>query len=166
MTFFKRISIIFNENKSDLTFVIFLLILQILSYSFFYFCFLLVLKNLYPEYFYFSIYIAYIFQLIISPFNSKIFNDYYFSKGEKEYTILLEKFILYLIGYFFAFIGFLVYLEMIELNFCGFNYYLRRNIVQRNIEDINQGTIIDEEQNENLIVNRPSELSVNKKSSE
>jgi len=55
---------------------------------------------------------------------------------------------------------------MIELNFCGFNYYLRRNIVQRSIEDINQGTIIDEEQNENLIDNRPSELSVNKKSSE
>jgi len=137
LTFFKRISLIFNDkNKSDLIFVICLIILQILNYSFYNFYFLLVLKNLYPEYFYFSNYIAFILQQIISPFNSKLSNDYYFSEGEKDYKILLAKFILYLIGYFFAFFGFLVYLEIIELNFCGFNYYLRRNIIKRSIEYI------------------------------
>jgi len=166
-TFLKRISIILNdENKSDLIFIICLLILQILSYSFYNFCFLSVLKNLYPEYFYFSNYIAYILQLIISPFNTKISNGYYFSEEENDYKIQLVNYILYLIGYCFAFIGFLVYLEMIELNFYGFNYYLRRNIIKRSIEDMNQGTIYDEEQDENLIDNRPSELSVNEKSSE
>lgn len=54
---------------------------------------------------------------------------------------------------------------MIELNFCGFNYYLRRNIIKRSIEDTIPGTNCDEEQTESLIgdnaPNRISELSIN-----
>jgi hypothetical protein len=54
---------------------------------------------------------------------------------------------------------------MIELNFCGFNYYLRRNIIKRSIEDTNIGNDFDEDQNESLIIdkysNRISELSIN-----
>jgi Leucine-rich repeat (LRR) protein len=54
---------------------------------------------------------------------------------------------------------------MIELNFYGFNYYLRRYIVERSIKDTPQTIYSVEEQNESLIddktPNRISELSIN-----
>ena len=37
----------------------------------------------------------------------------------------------------FALIGFIIYLEIIELNFCKLNYNLRKYIIERSIEDSN-----------------------------
>ena len=35
----------------------------------------------------------------------------------------------------FNFLGTLIYLELIELNFCGLNYNLRKNILKRSSDD-------------------------------
>jgi hypothetical protein len=59
----------------------------------------------------------------------------------------------------------LVYSEIIELNFCDFNYNLRRKIIERSIEDSIQRISINDydDQNESLIddenPNKISELS-------
>ena len=157
LSFLKSISIIFSDdNKSDLIFIICIILLQILVNSLYYFCLLSILKNLYPEYYFFSKYINNIFALIISPIYRRISEGYYFSERTSENKILLARYILFLIGYVCSFIGFLIYLEIIELNFCGFNYYLRRNITQRSIEDTNMGINFDEEQNECLIYDKNS----------
>ena len=38
--------------------------------------------------------------------------------------------------FFFSFIGFMIYLELIELNFCKLNYNLRKYINERSLKDI------------------------------
>ena len=59
-------------------------------------------------------------------------------------------------GDLFALIGFFIYLEIIELNFCKLNYNIRKKIIERSIEDSN--TDIDEDDN-NLLFNRDSDVS-------
>ena len=68
----------------------------------------------------------------------------------------LTKIIIEIVGDFFALIGFLIYLEIIELHFCKLNYNIRKTIIERSIEDSN--TDIDEDDN-NLLFNRDSDLS-------
>ena len=43
----------------------------------------------------------------------------------------LQKFLLDISGDVFSIFGFLIYLEMIELNFCGLNFNLEQNIINR-----------------------------------
>jgi len=56
----------------------------------------------------------------------------------------------------FALIGFIIYLEIMELNFCKLNYNLRKSIIERSIEDSN--TDIDEDDN-NIFLDRDSNIS-------
>ena len=49
-----------------------------------------------------------------------------------------------------AFFGILIYLEMIELNFCNLNYNLKKAIIDRSIEDYELKSDYDEEQGINL----------------
>ena len=39
-------------------------------------------------------------------------------------------------GIFITIFGFLIYLEIIELEFCKLNYYTRKNIEKRRVEEI------------------------------
>ena len=59
-------------------------------------------------------------------FTSIFFSDQLFTKENQ-----LKKFLLDESGDVASIIGFLIYLEMIELNFCGFNYNLKKNIINR-----------------------------------
>ena len=64
------------------------------------------------------------------------------------------KFILDISCDFLSFIGFTVYLELIELNFCGLNYNLGRHISIRAYSEIYESTdtfIIDNEEEEDWI---------------
>jgi len=160
--FEKLLKICRDENKFDIIF----LICFIIFYSFILFLHrffaLSILKNLYPEYYFFTDSIRETFIKIILLFHNKIFRGYYFSKGQ-DYKILVTKFILNSIGNCLIIFGFLIYLEIIELNFYGFNYNLRKNIIQRSMKDIQEIIDDDEEQNEFLInnnSNKSSELSI------
>ena len=47
-----------------------------------------------------------------------------------------------IIGEFFGIIGFMIYLELIELNCCELNYNLRKNIMIRSIIESNPNSNI------------------------
>ena len=89
---------------------------------------MLVIKNLTPMHFMFGSFI-YIFltnltEIIIIKINKKEVDDYQ-SKID----------LLNVLAYFCTFIGFMIYLEIIELNFCKLNYNLRKYIYIRSIKD-------------------------------
>ena len=160
--FFDDISYIYRENKKYIFYFICIIFVDLIFNSLFIFYFFIILKNLSPEFFFFIGSLSEIFISIIKIFENKIFYKYYFVE-EGNYKIPLIKFILLIIGNFLAFIGFLVYSEIIELNFCDFNYNLRRKIIERSIEDSIQRNSINDDQNESLIddenQNKISELS-------
>ena len=165
--FFENLLKVCREgNTSDLIIVISLFFANSLFLFLYYFFFISILKNLYPEYYFFTGPIRETIKDIISILQSKIVHGYYFTeKDEDDYTLPLIKFIFYIIGNSLTIFGFLIYLEIIELNFCGFNYNLRKNIIDRSMKDIEEIDDDDIDQNDNLIddntPNRESELSVN-----
>jgi len=71
--------------------------------------------------------------------------------------------------YFFSFIGFMIYLELIELNFCKLNYNLRKYINERSLKDIyedntNESIISEPEIDErDSSINDYVEMPINKK---
>ena len=128
-----------------------------------YFLFFLILKNLTPEFYFFIGSITEIFIEIIEIFKNKKVEGYYFVEEGNDYKIPLIKFLFIIIGNFLAFIGFLVYFEIIELNFWGLNYNIRRKIIERSIEESIQRMSINDDQNDSLIENNilNTELSNN-----
>ena len=69
---------------------------------------------------------------------------------EEKNNYLISKLILDLFSDFFSIIGYLIYLEIIEINFCGFNYNIGRNIILRGkrdsyLYDANYGFLGEEE---------------------
>lgn len=140
--FFNNISNIYRENIIYLIIIIFIIFVDMILYSLYNFLFYLVLKNLNPEFYIFADFITQAFIDIIEVFIYKI---------KESNKILLIKFFLSIIGYFLGFIGFLVYSEIIELNFCGLNYNLRRKIIGRSIEDSIRKMTCTDDQIESLI---------------
>jgi hypothetical protein len=161
--FQKLLNICRDENRFNIIFVIcFFIFYSFILFLGNFFGFL-ILKNLYPEHFCFTEPIIETIINIISIFHNRIFNGYYFAKEGDDYKIPLITFILGIIGNCLIIIGFLIYLEIIELNFCGFNYNLRKNIKDRAMKDIQENDD-DSEQDEYLIddnnSNKMSELSI------
>ena len=85
-----------------------------------------------PVHIYFHIPIYYIFQKTILVINNAIVEH----KGFQDTSnFKVAKYFLDISGDLFCFIGFLIYLEIIELNMCGLNYNLRINISKRSIKN-------------------------------
>jgi len=164
LIFFNKIKIVYTENKVDLIIIIILILL----FAFFVVLnntiYLIILSNLYPEYYFFSSFIQEIILKIIYLFYNKIQNGYYFDKEEKKNKERI-RFILDLIWSSLSFVGFLIYLEIIELNFFGLNYNLRKYIRGRSINEMLQENNSEEEHIESLFnddnSNKISELSTN-----
>ena len=100
-----------------------------------YFCaavfYVLIIKYLTPVHIIFSNSIYYlIIQIIILIYNLIVNKDDI--KKEKLFKLIID-----IIEEFFSLFGFMVYLEIIELNFCGLNYDVRKNITDRSIADSN-----------------------------
>ena len=163
--FFYKISKIYEENKNYLIFIIFIFFVDAILYSMSNLYYLLILKYLTPEFYVFTDSIIGIFNEIIEILTNKIIEGYYFGEDGKDNKILLINFILKSFGNFLGFIGFLVYSEIIELNFCGLSYNLRRKIIERSIEDSIEKICCNEDQNESLfdlnLSNINAELSNN-----
>ena len=118
-----------------------------------------IIKKLSPAHFIFSVPIAFFFQKLINIFYAM--NQFKFF--ETKEPIQKKKFWLDIGGDIITIIGLLIYLEIIVLNFCGFDYNIKKNIIGRasldvinnpdetiytsiNIESINEN---DENDNEN-----------------
>ena len=129
--FFESFSSLNSKDKIIEILIIF--VGMIFQFSSFYFD-ILVIYYLTPLHFMFSS-LVYLFMMEITILIMNHFNIFKFN-------------LLSIFAYIFSFIGFLIYLEIIELNFCKLNYNLRKYIRERSIEDINE-----EENNDSFIIN-------------
>ena len=108
---------------------IIIIILAGITYFYYkYFC-LMIIKYLSPIHYIFSNEIYFSFKKIALPINTLINEGSFFASKHIDY--ILQKYILDTSGDFLSLIGFLVFLELIELNFCDFNINLRRKIMDR-----------------------------------
>jgi hypothetical protein len=84
----------------------------------------------------------------------------YIKKGGKKEYLTLAEFILLELCEILAILAYMIYIELIELNFCELDYHLKKKIEQRGITDsklfldenddeINDPTNVDDEKNEN-----------------
>ena len=96
--------------------------------------FILVIKYLSPVHAIFSYSIYYLLQKIILPINTYIQKGTFIDMNHHvEY--IEQKYTLAVIGDVIALLGFMIYLEIIQLNFCGFNDNLRNSIMARSDDD-------------------------------
>ena len=95
---------------------------------------LLVIKYLTPVHLIFTFPIFYFFDKISLIINNLIIDKKLF---KEDVTIDNKgaKFILDISGDLLSFIGFIIFLEIIELNFCSFNYDTKRNITGRSYDE-------------------------------
>ena len=133
-----------NSNKGTIIQEIIIMLFGMIFYVLYIYFEVLIIYYLTPvHYFFYDS--AYEFLLNIAEFIFRLI--------EKED---LAGIIIEIVGDIFALIGFFIYLEIIELNFCKLNYNIRKKIIERGIEDSN--TDIDEDDN-NLLFNRDSDVS-------
>ena len=113
--------------------------LHIISYFFYKYYLILIIKYLTPVHVIFSIPILYFFEkliIIIQVIIEKINTNEIFDIEESSIKYYIINFILDFFGDILTFFGFLVYLEIIELNFCNLYYNLRKNIMKRGLYEI------------------------------
>ena len=91
-----------------------------------------IIKYLSPAHFIFSIPIAFFFQKLINIFYAM--NQFKFF--ETKEPIQKKKFLLDIGGDIITIIGLLIYLEIIVLKFCGFDYNIKKNIINRASLDV------------------------------
>jgi hypothetical protein len=107
---------------------------------------ILIIKNFTPVHLIFTFPVYYFIKKIVLIINTLIQEKTVFSANRINY--IEAKFILDTSGDILSTIGFLIYLEIIELNFCGLNFYLRRKISERaDIEKYENLGIGEEEEN-------------------
>ena len=110
---------------------------------------MLIIKNFTPVHLILCFPVYYITQKIILIINTLVREKKFFSVNRINY--IEAKFLLDILGDILSSLGFLVYLEIIELNFCGLNYNLKGKISERADEEKFEKYILgneDEEENE------------------
>ena len=131
----------------------------------FYYCSLyfdmLIINYLTPMHFMFSS-LIYIFLVeLIELIRNNIKTEKFFNKDDLIYYYDFS-------AYICSFIGFMIYLEIIELNFCNLNYNLRKYINKRSVEDIyedntDESTVRESEISSRLSINDYVEMPTNNK---
>ena len=106
------------------------------------YCSILVIKHLSPSHLIFSFPIYYFFQKLISATYTMFKTHNYFVKEYINNT-KIAKYFLDSIGDIIAFIGFLIYLEIIILNFNNYDYNIKKFIIERSKQEV-----IDNEEEE------------------
>lgn len=109
-----------------------------ISYFSYYFFYILVIKCLTPVHVSFTNSIYYFFIHILLFINNQ------FVKEKEGTDFNYSKFIADILCESLSFIGFLIYLEIIELHFYGLNYDLKEYIMRRSIKDLNGNFSADE----------------------
>ena len=140
--------------------LLFLLMIIFFFYKYFY---ILVIKYLNPIFVIFSLPLYFFIQKIILILYNLIVHQQLFKKSDKY---LISKLILDLSGDIISIIGFIIFLEIIELKFNIFYYNLTRNIIERSRSEINEmkktfnkQTSLNSENDEEDDIN-PEELNI------
>ena len=154
----------FNSNASDIMIELFIIIFGIISFFFNKYFSLKIIKYLSPTHVIFSFPIYYFLHKPLSIIKTLIFKESFFIKNHINY--ITEKLSFDIIGDILAFIGFLIYLEIIELRFGGLDYYLRINIITRHqsevVESSNKLKEIKKEKKGNKLNNNQKDKQKNK----
>lgn len=149
----------FNYNGIEIFKEILIIFFGIITYFFYILFYILVIKYLTPVFVIFSNPIFFFLQKSILILNTLIIKHSFFNNNR---TIRIVKFCLDISGDVISFLGFLIYLEIIELNFNGYNFNLRKNIMERssNDSDENERDLItineqdeNDEENQDMISN-------------
>ena len=111
-----------KENANDMKNEIMFLVFGGVSFFAYKFTTILVVRELTPLHKVFIYPIQYFFQKVIVSY--KLIQD-----SSKKFIV--ETYWIDIVSDIFAFLGFLIYLEIIELNFCELNYNIRKNIISR-----------------------------------
>jgi hypothetical protein len=125
---------------------------------------LLIIKYLSPIHTICSGAIYYILIQIILIIVNKIKNNNFF-KGEENQNDKAVKYIFDISSDFFSAFSTTIFLELIELNFCGCNYNLRKNIIERskldgsNADDIENGALFKDNSIDNKSTVKSSDYS-------
>ena len=127
-----------TDNVKEIFFEIIVIILGTISFYYYKYYSLTIIKNLSPVHLIFLSPIYYcFFKIVLIIYN--IFYKIYDKSGrfleDPEMKYIKLKFFLDVSGDIFSFIGFLIYLEIIELNICKLDYNLRKNIMRRATEE-------------------------------
>ena len=130
--------IIKTENiTKEIIIEVVVIFLGMIFYFLYLYLYVLIIKNLSPIHCMFTNTIYYIVSSLLLLLNNKITTGYYFQGEEKLTLYKFYKFIFDFSADFISFFCLLIYLEIIELNFCKLNINLRNRIIQRSREDLN-----------------------------
>ena len=145
-SYFDELKDKFNKSKNEFTLEIFITLLFIIDEFLYVIMYVFIIKYLNPTYLMLNDNIYFVINNIIN------YIDYYNSK-QKHYTI---KFLFNEFSELLVFLAFCIYLEVVELRFCGLNKNIRKNITSRGDNDslfINESLINnnEEERNSSLI---------------
>ena len=173
-SYFENFYLYFKTLNSDTELLLFELIffVGIITNFFYMFYYILIIKKLTPIHSIFSNLtysfllqlVGYFYENLNKPQNQNQYNndeDNKDTKGKTDYSFLNLIFLGF-ITQIIVFFGLLVYLEIIELNFCKLNENLRRYIIDRSIKDyelnkIDKITDNDKEEDEEAINNSNSQ---------
>ena len=126
---------IYSSQIKNVFFEIIRIIAQIIFFFLNKYFSILIIKFFTPTHLIISFPVYYFILKIILIINTLIRNHSFFDNS-KKLNYKTEKFLLDIFGDITSIVGFLVYLEIIELNFCGLNYNLRKNIINRGISEL------------------------------
>ena len=150
--YFDNFSVYFRGQNTNQPLLELLIIPQIIFFYINKYFDILIIKYLTPVHLIISFPVYYIFKKIILIINTLAIRHTFFD-NDKQQNYKLEKFLLDLSGDITAIFGILVYLEIIELNFCNFNYDIRKKIIERGKKDV--FNIKEEEEDEEMIIELP-----------
>ena len=125
-----------EHNNNEIIYEIIIIFLGMITFFFRKYFMIKVIQNLTPVYLVLSNPLFYIFQKTILAINNFLKKRTFFSNDAIDFII--SKFILDCAGDLFSIIGFLIYLEIIELNFCDYNYNIKINITRRSLLESNE----------------------------
>jgi hypothetical protein len=118
-----------NEDKTQIKLEIFAIIFGGLTFFIYKFSFLKVIQSFGPVLLVFSFPILFLFRKLILIINNLFISKSFFKNDVKGINKL--QFFFDMIGDILSLISFFIYSEIVELNFLGFNYDTRRNIIRR-----------------------------------
>jgi hypothetical protein len=125
-----------SGDSSQIKFEIMVIIFGVITFFINKYSFLIVIKVLNPVLFAFSFPILFLFKKIVLIINTLIISKSFYIKDVTGIKKL--KFSFDMVGDILSLISFLIYSEVVELNFCGLNYNISANINKRALIEINE----------------------------
>ena len=128
----------YYESYKNMLVRLIIIVLGLLTYFGYVYFYTFIIKYYTPIHVIFFLPIQYFIEkTFLLIFTAIFYTDLLLSNGEN----LSRRFLADIFGDIGSIIGFLIYLEVIELNFCGLNFNLKNNIIKRGKRDYIQSIL-------------------------